>query len=79
MLTLALFLLGELSGEERSDEAAQFVGKRAGSAGAMAQAGAKRRPEHGEVAPGGRATPPIRQNKSGRPKAARWFSLIAES
>ena len=29
--------LGELSGEERSDEAGQFVGKRAGSAAAVAQ------------------------------------------
>jgi hypothetical protein len=35
---------GELSGEERSDEAGQFVGKRAGSAAAVAQEGAKRLP-----------------------------------
>ena len=35
---------GELSGEERSDEAGQLVGKRAGSAAAVAQEGAKRRP-----------------------------------
>jgi len=39
------WLLGELSCKERSDEAGQFVGKRAGSAAAVAQKGAKRRPE----------------------------------
>ena len=37
-------LLGELSCKERSDEAGQFVGKRAGSAAAVAKGGAKRRP-----------------------------------
>jgi hypothetical protein len=36
--------LGELSRKERSDETGQFVGKRAGSAAAVAQEGAKRRP-----------------------------------
>ena len=46
-------------GEERSDEAGQVVGKRAGTAAAVAQEGAKRRPEATAKAQAAAATPPI--------------------
>jgi hypothetical protein len=73
----AEFCLGKLSCKEQSDEAGQFVGKRAGRAAVVAQEGAKRRPE-----PRRRRLPPppaSSQNKSGRPQAARRFELEASS
>jgi len=66
--------MGELSCKERSDEAGQFVGKRAGSTAAVAQEGAKRRPEATAKALRPSSVHRRRnqdQNNSGRPQAAR--------
>ncbi len=79
-LVLTLPLTPELRGancpgRSDSDAAGQFVGKRAGSATAVAQAGAKRRPEPAK-AQAALATRPD-QNKSGCPQAARL--VLAEA
>jgi len=49
---VSVSFLGELSCKERSDEAGQFVGKRAGSAAAVAQKERSDDRSHGEGACG---------------------------